>query len=134
MKVDPKTLRHAKALRRDLTPAERILWSKLKGKQLDGWHFRKQHPIGPYIADFACARAKLVIEVDGDSHARADQAAHDHQRTRFLSRQGWCVHRVWNIDIYKNLNAVLDGIYALLPSPTPQSGGRTSGVFKEYTK
>lgn len=134
MKVDPKTLRHAKALRRDLTPAERILWSKLKGKQLDGWHFRKQHPIRPYIADFACARAKLVIEVDGDSHARADQADYDRQRTRFLQNRGWYVHRVWNIDIYKNLNAVLDGIYALLPPPTPQSGGETSGVFKEYTK
>lgn len=119
MKAHPTTRQRAKALRRNLTDAERILWTKLKGKQINGWQFRKQHPVGPYIADFACVRAKLIIEVDGDSHAAPKQIAHDQKRTDFLKRQGWFVHRVWNFEIYKNLNAVLDGIYALLPPPTP---------------
>ena len=119
MKAHPKTRQRAKALRRNLTDAERILWSKLKGKQVNGWQFRKQHPVGPYIADFACARAKLIIEVDGDSHATPEQIRHDEKRSAFLSRQGWYIHRVWNVDIYNNLNAALDGIYALLPPPTP---------------
>ena len=118
MKAHPETQQRAKAHRRNLTDAERILWSKLKGKQINGWQFRKQHPVGPYIADFACVRAKLIIEVDGDSHAEADQIKHDQRRTAFLEQQGWSVHRVWNVEIYKNLNAVLDGIYALLPPPS----------------
>ena len=118
MKAQPRTRQRAIALRRNLTDAERILWSKLKGKQVNGWQFRKQHPVGPYIADFACARAKLIIEVDGDSHADAKQMAHDARRTAFLQRQGWAVHRIWNVDIYNNLNAVMDGIYALLPPPS----------------
>ncbi|MEL7040051.1 MAG: DUF559 domain-containing protein [Pseudomonadota bacterium] len=130
MKADPKTRHRAKALRHRLTDAERILWSKLKGKQLNGWQFRKQHPIGPYITDFACVRAKLVIEVDGDSHAEAKQIAHDQRRTSFLENQGWFVHRVWNNDIYTNLSAVLDGIYALLPPAANAAHGVSVGSTK----
>ncbi|MDJ0921965.1 MAG: DUF559 domain-containing protein [Henriciella sp.] len=118
MKVDGKTLKRAKVLRRNLTSAERILWSKLKGKQINGWQFRKQHPVGPYITDFACPQAKLVIEVDGDTHTENNQLIHDLRRTRFLESRGWAVHRIWNTDIYNNLNAVLDGLYAILPPPT----------------
>ena len=117
MKANPKTRQRAKAMRRNLTDAERILWSQLKGKQVNGWQFRKQHPVGPYIADFACVRAKLIIEVDGDSHTEAQHVAHDAKRTSFLERQGWSVHRIWNFEIYNNLNAVMDGIYAILPPP-----------------
>lgn len=118
MKADPTTRIRAKALRRTLTDAERILWSKLKGRQVNGWHIRNQHPVGPYIADFACVKAHLIIEVDGASHTDDGQIAHDNRRSAFLREQGWIVHRVWNIDIYNNLNAVMDGIYALLPPPT----------------
>ncbi|MEL8056862.1 MAG: DUF559 domain-containing protein [Pseudomonadota bacterium] len=118
MKADRITRRRAKTLRRNLTDAERILWTRLKGKQLHGWHFRKQHPIGPYIADFACVQAKLVIELDGSGHTESEQIQHDRKRTALLNSKGWSVHRVWNIDIYQNLNAVLDGIYARLPPPS----------------
>ena len=118
IKANPTTRKRAQALRRTLTDAERILWSKLKGRQVNGWHFRNQHPVGPYIADFVCVKASLIIEVDGPSHTEDDRIAHDSHRTAYLHQQGWSVHRVWNIDIYNNLNAVLDGIHALLSPPT----------------
>jgi very-short-patch-repair endonuclease len=118
LKANPVIRRRAQALRSELTDAERILWSKLKGRQVNGWQFRNQHPVGPYIADFACVKARLIIEVDGASHTEDAQLAHDERRSAFLRKQGWHVHRVWNIDIYNNLNAVLDGIHALLPPST----------------
>lgn len=118
MKARPITKQRAKALRQTLTQPERILWTKLKGRQINGWQFRKQHPVGPYIADFACVRAKLIIEVDGESHTLPEQIAHDQKRTAFLQQHGWAVHRIWNNDVLNNLNVVLDGIYALLPPPS----------------
>lgn len=118
MKANPTTRSRAKTLRRKLTDAERILWSRLKARQINGWHFRNQHPVGPYIADFACVKARLVIEVDGASHTEDEQIARDERRSAYLRAEGWLVHRVWNTDIYNNLNAVLDGIHALLPPPT----------------
>ena len=117
MKANPKTRMRAKALRTKMTQAEIILWSRLKGKQLQGWQFRKQHPVGPYIADFACAKAKLIIEVDGATHSTDAEIVHDHKRTAFLQAQGWSVLRVWNADIYDNLTGVLEGIIAHLPPP-----------------
>lgn len=117
MKADPNTQARAKALRRQMTKAEIILWSKLKGKQLQGWHFRKQHPVGPFIADFACVRAKLIIEVDGATHSSDLEINYDQKRTAFLNDQGWFVYRIWNTDIYENLNGVLDGILAHLTPP-----------------
>src|SRR6185295_281457 len=99
MKANTLTQKRARALRRELTDAERVLWSRLKGRQL-GWQFRLQHPIGPYIADFACARLKLIVEVDGATHSSATERAHDDRRTRFLEQQGWGVIRLWNDDVY----------------------------------
>lgn len=118
MKAHPTTRQRAKALRQSLTASERILWTKLKGKQVNGWQFRKQHPVGPYIADFACVRAKLIIEVDGGGHTNPEQITHDQKRTTFLRQQGWAVHRIWNSDVLNNLSVVMDGIYALLPPPS----------------
>lgn len=118
MKANPTTRSRAKTLRRNLTDAERILWARIKGRQINDWQFRKQHPVGPYIADFACVRARLIIEVDGATHTENKQIAYDLRRSAYLREQGWHVHRIWNIDIYDNLNAVLDGIHALLPPPT----------------
>ena len=118
MKADPVIRQRAKKLRRRMTDAETILWSKLKARQLHGWQFRRQHPIGSYIVDFACPRLKLVIEVDGATHSEDHEIAYDARRTAFIECQGWHVHRVWNADIYTNLNGVLEGIAWKLPPPT----------------
>lgn len=116
--------RRARRLRIAATDAERCLWGALRRAQL-GWEFRRQHPIPPYIVDFACIAARLVIEVDGGQHGgRADQS-----RDAFLQRGGWRVLRFWNNDVLQNREGVVETILAALPprapSPTlPRMRGR----------
>ena len=100
----------AKALRKRMTRAEVILWRHLRKKQLGGHRVRRQVPIGPYVADFACMSARVVIEVDGATHGTDAEIVRDDRRTQHLREAGWYVHRVWNTDIYQNLDSVLDGI------------------------
>ncbi len=103
----------ARQLRRELTPAERRLWHHLRRGQLAGCEFRRQYPIGRFIVDFYCPQAKLVIEVDGDSHA--NQAAYDAERSSWLQTQKQCqVMRFTNVEIHENLPGVLDTITAVL--------------------
>jgi very-short-patch-repair endonuclease len=73
-------MRRAKALRRALTPAEALLWTQLKSRQLDGLHFRKQHPVGPFVLDFYCSEARLAVEVDGVWHHMDERARRDEGR------------------------------------------------------
>ncbi len=103
-------------MRGSLTDAETILWSRLKGRGLQGWRFRRQHPIGPFIADFACARARLIIEVDGATHSTQDERDADARRTAYLESCSWYVLRIRNADVYENLNGVLNTILMHLPS------------------
>ncbi|WP_421786329.1 endonuclease domain-containing protein [Hyphobacterium sp.] len=112
-----KSRRFAKDLRRRMTNAETILWSRLRRGGLEGFKFRRQHPVGPYIADFACIELRLIIEIDGATHASTHEIAKDAKRTQFLESKGWFVYRATNPDIYENLDGVLDGIAALLPPP-----------------
>ena len=99
----------ARELRRELTPAERKLWARIRDGQLNGAHFRKQHAVGNFILDFFCAKSKLVIEVDGDTHA--DQVEYDEERTQWLNEQKhYRVIRFTNDDVHRNLNAVLERI------------------------
>jgi very-short-patch-repair endonuclease len=90
----------ARELRRDMTLAERKLWQVLKGRGLDGHRFRRQHPLGPYIADFACLEAGVVIEVDGGQHHDSEQDGH---RDRYMQSIGFKVLRFWNNDVLANL-------------------------------
>lgn len=107
---EKKTVAKARSLRRRMTRAEVILWQSLRRGQLDGHHFRRQVPIGPYIADFACAKAKLIVEVDGATHAEDHELDYDARRTAFLATQGWSLVRVNNLEVYENLSGVLEGI------------------------
>ena len=111
----------SKQLRRRMTNAEVILWSRLRRDRLFGHRFRRQHPVGPYIADFACVPARLIIEIDGVTHSSAVERRHDRKRDRYMQSRGWRILRVWNDDVYKNLNSVLDEIARLVPPPPPSA-------------
>ena len=93
----------ARQLRREMTDAERRLWSILRNRQIASSRFRRQVPIGPYIADFACLEVRLVIELDGGQH---DRSLSDARRDAFLRRQHFRVLRFWNNEVLQNLEGV----------------------------
>ncbi len=99
-------------LRRDVTPAEKKLWPYLRALREQGIHFRRQHAIGPYVADFCAPGQRLVIELDGSQHL--DQEQRDEERTAFLKAQGYRVIRFWNHEVMNDLPAVLRKIQAVL--------------------
>jgi very-short-patch-repair endonuclease len=99
---NPKTKRAR--IRSDMTDAERKLWSILRNRKLSGHKFRRQVPIGPYVADFLCFEARLIVEADGRQHA---EAASDAKRDAWLGEQGFTVIRFWNNDIFENPEGVL---------------------------
>ncbi|HYD87988.1 MAG TPA: DUF559 domain-containing protein [Vitreimonas sp.] len=122
----------AKQLRRRMPRSEALLWSYIRKRALNGARFRRQHPIGPYIADFACIAAKLVLEVDGVTHWTPEELAHDARRTKYLEQQGWRVLRVTNADVYDNLSGVWETIAQHLPpsaasQPPPPRAGEELG-------
>ena len=121
----------ARHLRNTSTEAEKKLWARLRNRQLNGAKFRRQHPLPPYVADFFCEDAKLVIELDGSQHTPENDA----QRTKFLENKGYTVLRFWNNDLTNNMQGVLEQILAHLPSPeTPGEGVSTSpkGELKKH--
>jgi very-short-patch-repair endonuclease len=101
----------AKRLRANTTPHERILWRALKELPVDGTHFRRQAPIGPYVVDFLCPAAHLVIKLDGGHHNEDATAKRDHERQLWLEQEGYRVVRFWNFEITGDLTAVLERIY-----------------------
>jgi very-short-patch-repair endonuclease len=105
----------ARRLRASMTDAEVILWSVLRHRTF-GWRFRRQHPVGPFIADFACIAAQLVIEVDGATHG-PDAAERDARRTSFFQSLGWRVLRVQNAEVYTDLDGVCRRLLAELGAP-----------------
>ena len=116
------TLR-ARELRRNITDAEAKLWSRLRDRQLLGTKFRRQVPIGSFIADFCCRNPKLVVEVDGGHHAA--HAAQDASRTRISAEHGYNVLRFWDDEVLKDTEGVLEAIAREVarrkraPSPSP---------------
>ncbi|MBO1019366.1 DUF559 domain-containing protein [Methylobacterium sp. SD274] len=104
----------ATALRWAQTSAEAKLWRALRGAQLSGFKFRRQHPVGRFVVDFACLRAKLVVEVDGATHGSPAALARDAERTRIIEMAGFQVIRFRNVDIRENLDGVLESILAAI--------------------
>jgi very-short-patch-repair endonuclease len=117
------SVERARTLRKNATDAERRLWRHLRDKQLDGFRFRRQVPIGRYVADFACLSARLVVEVDGGQHA--ERLDYDGERTEWLEARGFRVLRFWNNDVLGNTEGVIEQILAELhaaPHPGPRRG------------
>jgi len=106
--VKSKQLERAQDIRRKMTPAETPLWQRIRAGRLDGFHFRRQQVIGPFIADFYCHQVDLVVEVDGSAHQ--NQVEYDLARDRYLQERGLRVLRFTNQDVERNLEAVLPEI------------------------
>ena len=112
----PTTLERARALRTHQTDSEGRLWSELRGRRLGGWKWRRQAPIGPFIVDFYCPAARLVVELDGSQHL--DQAEYDERRSRYLERGGLTVLRFGSENIWGGgLDHVCDTILAACGGP-----------------
>ena len=112
----------ARDLRREQTDAERKFWWKVRDRRLGGFKFKRQYPIGPYVADFVCLEKMLIVELDGSQHG--EHAAHDAARDSFLAEKGFRVVRIWNADFLRNQEGTADFIFHLLgggeaPSPQP---------------
>ena len=105
-------LRFTRELRKNATDAERLLWSRLRRRQLSGFKFRRQHSVGPYICDFACVDARVVVELDGSQHV--DQSGYDERRDSFLRSRGFRVLRFWNNDVLSQTDVVVETIYEAL--------------------
>jgi very-short-patch-repair endonuclease len=121
----------ARALRQRMTDAERLLWRHLRNRELGGWKFRRQYPVGPFIVDFICVEKNVVIEVDGGQHAENEEQ--DIQRSAYLNKMGYQVVRFWNNQVLQETEAVLEAIFATLangkenspsPQPSPPLGER----------
>jgi len=111
----------ARELRIAMTDAERRLWSALRGRRLEGYKFRRQYPLGPFIVDFACLEHRLVVEADGGQHADSDD---DRRRTAWLERRGWRVVRFWNNDILANPGGVQEVVMQELEGPARRARAR----------
>jgi very-short-patch-repair endonuclease len=117
---------NARALRRQSTDAERRLWVFVRNRQLGGYRFRRQVPLGRYIVDLVCIRARLIVEIDGGQHA--ERQLDDLERTWHLARRGFRVLRFWNNEVLQETEGVLEKILGALheacphPSPLPQAG------------
>ena len=100
----------ARSLRKEMTPAEIKLWSVLRGRQISGHRFRRQHPFERYIIDFICLEKRVVIEVDGAQHFEPEALEYDAQRTRWLQSNGYVVVRFSNIEVFTKFEGVLMAI------------------------
>ena len=123
------TIKRARALRKRMTDAERLLWRHLRNRELGGWKFRRQYPVGPFFVDFICLEKNIVIEVDGGQYDENKQL--DLQRSAYLNRMGYRVLRFWNNEVLQETEAVLSSIFAKLsdadknsphPDPLPYWG------------
>jgi very-short-patch-repair endonuclease len=104
-------------MRRDATSTETRLWRLLKNRQLGGWKFRRQHPVGPFVLDFYCHEAKLAIEVDGGGHKAQPQRARDAARTRALNAENIRILRFWDSEVTSDMEGVAARIWdALTPA------------------
>ena len=114
---NPAAIQFARQLRKNSTDAERRLWYQVRDRRLEGWKFRRQVPIGPFVADFVCADARLVVEIDGGQHGEREER--DMARTAYLESCGYRVVRFWNNEVMADIEGVLTALTLAL---SPQAG------------
>ena len=127
-KITSEKKHRAKELRREMTPAENILWQRLRRNQLNGLHFRRQQIIDGFIVDFYCHVASLIVEVDGDIHTK--QKKQDAERDAHLISRGFQILRFTNGDVSNNLPIVLEKISKACLHPSPKRGGSFVATYK----
>jgi very-short-patch-repair endonuclease len=129
MRKNPTLRDRARELRENMTPAEKILWSLLRDRRLVGFKFRRQQVVGSYIVDFFCATARLIVELDGETHLGKEPD--DQRRQSWLEKEGYRVLRFWNTDVYEDKEVVIENIWRecesrtvrpLIPDPSPPRG------------
>jgi very-short-patch-repair endonuclease len=116
MRAPKRTFESARRLRRSMSPPEAFLWNKLRSRAIGSPTFRRQHPIGEYILDFYCAKARLAVELDGASHDSGDQQERDERRDTWLKARGVVVLRIAAGDVLRNADEVADGCVRLAES------------------
>jgi very-short-patch-repair endonuclease len=120
-KVDDEHRAFAKQQRRLMTRAEEMLWNVLRAGRLDGWKFKRQVPFGRFVADFCCAQARLVVELDGAPHERPEQMVHDQSRDAWFAEQGFRVVRISNDLVLTSMELAIKRIRETLTTPSPGS-------------
>jgi very-short-patch-repair endonuclease len=103
-------LERAKNFRQSMTEAENRIWYYLRDRRLNGYKFVRESVIGFYIVDFVCRRKKIILELDGSQHAEVEAIKYDKRRTEFLEKKGYKILRVWNGDVFDNIDGVLEFI------------------------
>lgn len=128
--VTEKQKYRARRLRKKMTPSETKLWAALRDRRYVKLKFRRQQPIGPFIADFCCWDKKVILELDGDSHAGKEY--YDSARQKWLEHAGWTVLRFWDSEIYENIEGVMQAIFnactSSASSPSPRTGVPASAL------
>lgn len=133
--VSAKMRDRARELRARATPFEQSFWMRVRAGRFGGFKFRRQQPIGPYVVDFICQQAKLIVELDGGQHV--DRRGYDQNRDRWLASQGYRIFRIWNHEWSLHPDAVLEELWVLLhdsrpspPAPPPRwgRGDPSSGI------
>jgi very-short-patch-repair endonuclease len=130
--VSTKQRSRARSLRRDLTDAERIIWNAIRAHRMHGMSFRRQTPIGPFIVDFVCHSALVIIEIDGGQHYETEYIKRDARRDAYLASEGYRILRFNNHEVLTNRQGVLETIATAIvhaPSPPlPRKRGREQAV------
>jgi very-short-patch-repair endonuclease len=128
-----RNVKTARKLRQNQTDAERALWFRLRDRRLGGLKFRRQMPLGRYVADFCCEAAHLIVEIDGGQHAAGSEE--DALRTRTLEAMGYLLLRFWNNEVLQNTEGVVDSIVSTVnqqnsgpPHPNPLPNGEREQV------
>lgn len=106
----PELKQRRRKFRQDQTDAEKLLWSKIRNRQLNGLKFLRQYSVGDYVLDFYCPKVRLAVELDGSQHIEDKSQIYDEQRTKFLEQKGIQVVRFWNNEVINNLNGVLEKV------------------------
>ena len=115
-------LTFARELRQNQTEAEKTIWGKLKGKQIEDVKFRRQQPIGPYIVDFVCFKRRIIIEIDGGQHTEKKVRRKDEERRLWLEERGYKILRFWDNEVLKNIDGVLQIIKGVLEQSSEYGG------------